>query len=714
MPLRRVLSIALALGSSAPFAAPETEPEVPVFRSEVSLVMVPVFVVDGKGQAMRGLQPEDFELYHDGDRVPIVSFRYVDTTSPEEQEEIRQAPAARRRFLLVFDMSFTNLEGLQRARRAARTLVLRGLAPSDLAAVAAFDGNRGVRLVANFTEDKSLLIHAVNTLGIPNLARLSDPLALSGFEVTDRAGFGSGNLRNVYGDAHADSVLGVYLRRLKAADESLYRNQVTNLLLSMEDLGSALRGVEGRKQVVFFSAGFDSTALVGYGGAEMRRDSEALVAGRIWDVRTEARYGDTTLRQMFIKATRSLSHADCVVHTIDVTGLGGDESLVRTRVLDDLARATHGRASLYLLASETGGRFFKDSNDLGVAVGELVDMTSRYYILGYQPEKLKGPGSYNTLKVKVRRRGAKVSHRTGFYERAPLATRTFLQRKFEAAQLIMTGVGQNDLEFSALCLPFPEAGDRQTLGLVVQVPREGLRWTGPEPTTVEVYGYVVAPDGSVVDSLTRRARVNLAEADPERETRGLALYGTFSVPPGRYTIRLMVEAQEEKTVGVQFMDVTVPSYDPEAGFLLPPVVMDDPALWLGLDIGSGGAGEGGFPFVIGGEPFLPRATFRLESGVPERLALISYEPERPGDPAAAVEIRSSLTDASGQLVPAGFLRIQKVDHGPDGRRTYVLRYTPEPLAAGDYTLRVGIGEAGLLLESYGLLRMAGEGPSTAP
>jgi hypothetical protein len=118
--------------------------------------------------------------------------------------------------------------------------------------------------------------------------------------------------------------------------------------------------------------------------------------------------------------------------------------------------------------------------------------------------------------------------------------------------------------------------------------------------------------------------------------------------------------------------------------------------------------------VVGGEPFLPLATSRLERGVPERLALISYEPERPGDPAAGVEIRSSLTDAQGRLVPAGYLRITRVDRGPDGRRTYVLRYTPDELAAGDYTLRIGLGEAGRQIESYGLVRMGGEDTPTPP
>ena len=53
----------------------------------------------------------------------------------------------------------------------------------------------------------------------------------------------------------------------------------------------------------------------------------------------------------------------------------------------------------------------------------------------------------------------------------------------------------------------------------------------------------------------------------------------------------------------------------------------------------------------------------------------------------------------------GFVRLQKMHREAHGRRTYVLDYTPEGLAPGDYTLRIGIGEAGSRLESYSLLRV---------
>jgi hypothetical protein len=56
-------------------------------------------------------------------------------------------------------------------------------------------------------------------------------------------------------------------------------------------------------------------------------------------------------------------------------------------------------------------------------------------------------------------------------------------------------------------------------------------------------------------------------------------------------------------------------------------------------------------------------------------------------------------------VAPGRLRIDRVHREAEGRRTYVFNYTPDEIEAGDYTLRIGIGEAGTIVESYALLRV---------
>jgi len=366
-----------------------------------------------------------------------------------------------------------------------------------------------------------------------------------------------------------------------------------------------------------------------------------------------------------------------------------------------------GRESLNFLSAETGGRFYKDANDLKPVLDEMLEMTSRYYVLGFQPRGERRPGAFHKIKVRLARKGVKLSHRPGYFERERGPNVPALQRRFDAAQLVVTGTGENDLDFDALCLPAPRAGEVQALGVVLQVEKQALGWRPGEELAVEVYGYVVDEHDTVVDHLAQLARVDPARVDPAGTRAGLSFQGTFNVRPGRYTIRLMLREQRSGATGVKFLEVTVPPYDANVAFVLPPVVADDPGRWVGLDLGAGKAASGArpFPFDVNGEPFLPRASFRVRSGESERLVLMSFEPKSPGDPAADVEIRSSLTGKDGRILPPGRLRVERVHRDTTGRRTYVFSYVPDALEAGDYTLRIALGENGALAQSHALLRV---------
>lgn len=714
--LAAALLVLPAIGSSqvrdspSRTAPPQTKESTPVFGTDVSLVLLPVFVSDTAGRAVRGLRAEDFAVQDDGRAAEVVFFRYVDTTDAEQSaEELGVASAARRRFLLLFDKSFTDPGGLHRAQKAAADFVRMRLAETDLAAVATFDVRRGIRLVANFTEDRSLLVHAVATLGVPQLSKISDPLALAGNLAATDINLPAGEGDQPIPQALLDNVLDVLVRQMRAAERQQYESHIATFGGSLQDLARGLRNVEGRKQLLLFSAGFDSRMLVGEEGDARTSSSLSLEQGRLWEVDGQARYGDSRLRQLMSDALRELTAADSVIHTVDVTGLGAGLTLDQIPEALQTGRRNPGREVLNLLAADSGGRLFADTTDLTGALGEMLEMTSRYYVLGIQPRDPRGPGEFHKLKVRVARKGIALSHRPGYYERIPVPQQTALQRQFEAAQLVMTGAGDADLPFASLCLPFPEKGDRQTLGIVVQVPRESLRWTAGTSESLELYGYAVDEEGSVKDHLAQLARVDPGQADPEGRRLGVSFFGTLSVPPGTYSLRLMLHERESGRSGRQFLELTVPPYDPQVGFLLPPVVMDDPGRWVTLDMGRRGEARA-FPFTVDGQAFLPRASGAVSSGARERMVLIAYEPRLKGDPAADLQIWTSLVDREGGRSAPGVLHVEQVHNDGAGRRTYVLGLVPEVARAGDYTLRVSIGEAGALLESYARLRVGPGGP----
>jgi hypothetical protein len=96
----------------------------------------------------------------------------------------------------------------------------------------------------------------------------------------------------------------------------------------------------------------------------------------------------------------------------------------------------------------------------------------------------------------------------------------------------------------------------------------------------------VADDGSVRDHFAQSLRFEPARADPHGRAQGLSLSAALDVPPGRYTIRLMLREGASGKSSVRFLDVGVPPYDRRSVFALPPLVLEDTGRWLTLELGS--------------------------------------------------------------------------------------------------------------------------------
>ena len=71
--------------------------------------------------------------------------------------------------------------------------------------------------------------------------------------------------------------------------------------------------------------------------------------------------------------------------------------------------------SLEYLARATGGIYFRDNNDLGAGLRQVVDQQFSYYVLSYATPPKKPDGRYYRLRVKVSRPGVRVTHRKGFF-----------------------------------------------------------------------------------------------------------------------------------------------------------------------------------------------------------------------------------------------------------------------------------------------------------
>src|SRR5437016_9601215 len=106
----------------------------------VSVVEVPVTVVARDGNPLRGLTAANFEVIDEGKKRAITSFDAIDFASKEVAQAISPLnPAARRNFMLVFDLAFSQPSSIVRAQQAARDFIGKSMLPRDRVAVATLD-----------------------------------------------------------------------------------------------------------------------------------------------------------------------------------------------------------------------------------------------------------------------------------------------------------------------------------------------------------------------------------------------------------------------------------------------------------------------------------------------------------------------------------------------------------------------------------------------
>lgn len=125
---------------AAPAAAQQ---DVPVFRSDVTLVRVDAQVLDRAGQRVTGLSQDDFQLTVGGQAAPIRAFAY------------EQIPLD---VLLLIDVSGSMRPHVQRIAVGARS-ALHALGPEDRVAITVFDRSSRNRL--GLMEDHDLVARAM-------------------------------------------------------------------------------------------------------------------------------------------------------------------------------------------------------------------------------------------------------------------------------------------------------------------------------------------------------------------------------------------------------------------------------------------------------------------------------------------------------------------------------------------------------------------------
>jgi len=557
--------LALVLTAALGHAQDQAGRQSPTFKTDVNLVEVHAVVTDERGEFVRDLTRDDFEIFESGKLQTPSVFHLVDVPMVEHgrrtaihalvDPDVRSTSARfeGRLYVLMLDDLHTSALRSQLVKRAARQFVERHLADGDLAAVVYTSGRSDAG--QELTPSRRLLMAAVDRFQgqkLPSLTAERLAVHLNDRDM-ERAAAGSS------GDGSSSSSPGS--TRVDDPRDAERGMNAQRALGAVRNVARWLSDVPGRrKSLVLFSEGIEYDI---YDVFNNRAASSIMADAR--------------------EAIAAAQRANVTIFAVDPRGLSqlGDEAITIQSLSDD-PRVDYGtprgfanellmaQESLISLAQETGGVAIVRTNDIAGGLSRIERETSRYYVLGYVADPSLSPGKFRTIDVKVKRPGLKVRARRGYVpadlkaaEKRDLGLKPGTSPAVAAA--IMNPVPVGDLPVRVWAAPFKGKGKLGSVAIAVEIDGAALKYQQRDDRFFEdLEASIVAADHDGKVRGSDRQTLNL-KLKPETHKilssgGGVRMLSRIELPPARYQIRIGVHESNGGTVGTVPIDVEVPDY----------------------------------------------------------------------------------------------------------------------------------------------------------
>lgn len=522
----------------------------------VTEVEVPVRVL-WKGKPLAGLTRQNFEVLDKGQPQTITGFRVRNSWAPSDsvtsvrREEVEDSDVYGRRILFLFDFAFSGRNELDKALGGVRAMVTDKMQPTDRVAIATYGQISGLNLLVGFTEDRPKLHLALNAIEAmldakrerqrqqldllhesrfaggdredpsstfdvlskelgPSaaLAILTGPVEYTeeddGVVTPEKASF-FGPIQ-VRVEVDVTKPIDVLQDRVDTFDEG----HVRALGLSLADLATLLRDVEGQKDLVLLSEGF---------GGRLLSSSRSLFY----------------LQKMF----RAFRSSGWTLHAVDVGGVPG------------LGEPSFASNSLHLMSKETGGDLVENVNNLLAATDRILQRTGIVYVLSFQPTAEIDAGEFRNLEVRLRDapKGAKIVHRPGYYGPRPPAKREKFEQRVDAADWLLTNLEVEEIPVAVYLRPLESIQGGGRVSVRVDVDGNHLvAQGGRRPTRLELRATVLDADRLPRNILLAEVEIDTDELASQLSDRGVRFLGTLALGPGDYELRTLVRSRRPSRV----------------------------------------------------------------------------------------------------------------------------------------------------------------------
>jgi VWFA-related protein len=541
---------------------PETQPLPPVtFRAEIDYVEVDAVVTDERGNLVKGLSKEDFEVFEDGKPqkvaffssvvIPVERFeRFVNEARPvvpDVRSNLR--PFDGRIYVLLLDDRHTGALRSAGVKRAAHEFIDKYFGANDIAAVIHTGGRTDAG--QEFTNDPRLLKAAIDKF-------IGQKLRSRTLERLDEYNRNPLLRPQPNSDGSGSSQTGsdIKVRDPLDYERGYYARATLGTLKNLAEFMGSIRG--RRKAILMFSEGIDYPIL------------------DVFDSKDASTVLEDT-RQAIAAASR----ANVNFYTIDPRGLNtmGDETMEMGGFPQDPGYGINPQAfeqerrlavdSLRVLAEQTGGAAAVESNDYADAFDRIQRENSSYYVLGYYPPSDKRDGKFHRIEVKLKRPGLRVVARKGYAapKGKPETPVVDPSAGTSAAlrELLNSPLQAPGLTLSVAAAPFD--APKENVAVTVEIVGRNLKFTqdkGLFANTVEVSMLPLEARGKAQQGRRSEVKLNLKPQTAQvMAATAVRLSPRLTLPPGRYQLRVAARETGGGLTGSVFYDLEVPDFTKE-------------------------------------------------------------------------------------------------------------------------------------------------------
>jgi VWFA-related protein len=534
-----------------PAGDPSQQP--PTFRAGINFVRVDAIITDKNGNSLGDLQAADFDITEDGKPQKIETFRLVKLDGgtaaavKEPPREIRtdydeEAEASRddvRLFAIFLDDYHVRRGSSMAARGQLAKFVETQLGPSDMVGVMyPLESTASVRMTRN---------HSAVTRGLQQFLGRK-------FEYDPK---------NEFEERYAYYPTEV-VERIRT---QVSLSAIKSLIVHMGSLK------EGRKALVLVSEGYSymlppqmrnqNAQMPGFGNPQaynpqagvndLNEDRAAWSAGL--DLQSD-------LREVYDTANRN----NVAIYAVDPRGLAGFEFDINENIGIQTDSKYLGATmdTLRELAENTDGRAIVNRNDIAGGMRQITRDSSAYYLIGYNSSQAPADGKFHEIKVRVKRPGAQVRARKGYWAlnaeqtaRALAPPKPALPKPVEnaiasvsarpsSATVVRTWIGTSRGENGKTRVTF-------VWEPMPKMPGDAAAARAEAPARVSLMA--IAPDGSPY----YRGKIDAHTVN-------------FEVNPGKVQLRVSVEGSASQVLDSEVRELTVPDLTAPQALLGTPVV----------------------------------------------------------------------------------------------------------------------------------------------